>query len=120
MSMWKLDLEGFAEQWLDVADRFEAGAKAIVIPTTTPKEAEQLRFEWYAFKSKLRKAEEAKAAEERMYQTLPRIKAELGTTVQGQPALRLILRDVDKTARLLANATVVLGDSEDDTGFVPN
>lgn len=104
MSMWKLELDGFPPQWLDVADKFESGQTKLVIRCVDEKAAIAMRFEWYAFKRRLRAAEGDKPADERMYPTLARIKAEVGKLQTGQWAMRLSLRDISVNAHALDDA----------------
>lgn len=103
MSLWNLDLEGFPPQWLDIATRFEDGQAVLLLKCATEKDALRLRFEWYAFKRKLRNAEAARGAE-RLYPTLPRVTAEVGQLRSGAWAVRLRLRDTNKTAVVLIDA----------------
>ena len=104
MSMWKIELEGFPSQWLDIADKFENGTERMLIRCANEKKAETLRFEWYAFKRRLKVADQDKPMEQRMYPTLPRIKAEVGKLKSGEWALRLVLRDVGENASALDEA----------------
>ena len=104
MSMWKLDLEGFPQQWMGIADAFEQGVQRLFVAVEDEKSANKKRFEWYAFKRKLRDAEEGKPLEERMYQVLPRITVEVGKMKDGRWALRFSTRDTGSTARALEAA----------------
>lgn len=104
MSIWNLDLEGFPPQWLDVADRFERGQAQVILKVESLNHAETLRFEWYAFKRKLRAAEKDRDPSERMYPSLPRVRAEIGKLATGEWALRFALRDVGKSALALETA----------------
>lgn len=120
MSIWQMDLEGFPPQWLDVADRFEKGATRLLLSVANQKEAETLRFEWYAFKRKMRQAEKDLPADKRMYPTLPRIRAEIGQLLGGGWVLRFALRDVCKSAQILESALALSDEevSEMDTRFI--
>lgn len=120
MSMWKMDLDGFPPQWLDVADRFEQGRTRLLLDADSYANAQKLRFEWYAFKRKMRAADGEREVENRMYPTLPRIKAEIGVLANGQWVLKFSLRDMDETARKI-DAALACTDEEIDErlkGFV--
>lgn len=101
MSVWNIELEGFPSQWLDIVDRFENGQSTMIIRCEDERAAVTLRFEWYAFKRKLRAIEKDRAADSRMFPTLPRIRAEIGQLRSGAWALRLALRDIGKSAQAI-------------------
>lgn len=103
MSMWNVDLEGFPPQWLDVAGRFEDGHSTVLLRCADERAAMRLRFEWYAFKRKLRATEISRGAD-RLYPALPRVTAEVGQLRSGEWAVRLRLRDLNKSAAALSAA----------------
>lgn len=112
---WNLPLEGYAEQWMDLVDEFESGRQQKLLPCATLKEAEALRFEWYAFKAKVRKSEADLPYEQRMHPTVSRIRAEIGQMRDGRFALKLMTRDVGRTAQILEGG---INADDDDYGFV--
>lgn len=116
MSMWNLEFEGFPPQWLDVVERFENGTKFLYLPAKNEREAIATRFEWYAFKRRLRQLEQER---ERMYPTVPRIKATVGQLRDGRWVLKLAVRDIELTAQALDKALAMTEEEMDelDTEF---
>lgn len=104
MGMWKVPLKGFPPMWMDIASAFEEGTKELRFFFPTRKSAETFRFDWYAFKGKLQKEEDALPYDQKMFPTLPQIRAEIVDEADDKHYMKLLLRENSATAEIVKKA----------------
>lgn len=122
MGMWKVPLEGFSETWMEIINTFEGGADHMNFAFPTLRSAENFRFEWYAFKAKLKKGEDEKPYEKRgMYPTLGQLKAEILERPDATYLVKLLRRDMSLNTRSMEEALQRAREGKDslDEGAIP-